>query len=205
MMIKITKISLIVAAIQAFASAGFAASFMPSGERTSQPIGHFDFCKRYPAECNAKTSAPELSKLTPALWDRLQDVNNSINVMVEPITDQDQWNQEEVWSFPVNKGDCEDYVLLKRKLLIEHGVAPSNLLITVVRQKNGDGHAVLAVRTDRGDFILDNLEGKILSWEKTDYRFLKRQSDKNAVKWVSINDDRQTIVSRASDVQMELF
>jgi predicted transglutaminase-like cysteine proteinase len=189
------KFGLTVTAFQMLASATFAASFMPAGERTSQPIGHFEFGQQYPTECSGKNAKPDLVQLTPALWDRLQDVNNSINVMVEPITDQDQWNQEEVWSFPVNKGDCEDYVLLKRKLLIEQGVPASNLLITVVRQRNGDGHAVLAVRTDRGDFILDNLEGKILSWEKTDYRFLKRQSDRSAIKWVSIDDNRQTIVS----------
>jgi predicted transglutaminase-like cysteine proteinase len=192
---KSLKIVIISCIAQMLVSGAFAASFMPSGERTSQPIGHFEFCQQYPSECDAKSTKPELLKLTPALWDRLQDVNNSINVMIEPITDQDQWGKEEVWSFPINKGDCEDYVLLKRKALIEQGVLPSNLLITVVRQKNGDGHAVLSVRTDRGDFVLDNLEGKILSWEKTGYRFLKRQSDKSAVKWVSIEDNRQTIIS----------
>ena len=192
---KIAKICLLLGVIQALSGGAFAASFMPTGDRTSQPIGHFEFCQQYPTECSASTSNPNLVKLTPALWDRLQDVNNSINVMIEPITDQDQWNKEEVWSFPVNKGDCEDYVLLKRKLLIEQGIPANNLLITVVRQKSGDGHAVLAVRTDRGDFILDNLEGKIKSWEKTGYRFLKRQSDLNSQKWVSIEDNRQTIVS----------
>ena len=30
------------------------------------------------------------------------------------------------------------------------------LLITVVRDKKGDGHAVLTVKTDKGEFILDN-------------------------------------------------
>ncbi len=192
---KTTTLATLIGAMASFASSAFAASFMPAGERTSQPIGHFEFCQQYPTECSARISKPELVKLTPALWSRLQDVNNSINVMIEPITDEDQWHKEEVWSFPVNKGDCEDYVLLKRKLLIEQGVPANNLLITVVRQRNGDGHAVLAVRTDRGDFILDNLEGKIQSWEKTGYRFLKRQSDTNAVKWVSVEDNRQTIVS----------
>ena len=36
--------------------------------------------------------------------------------MIEPVTDQQLWGVEEKWSYPVNKGDCEDYVLLKRKL-----------------------------------------------------------------------------------------
>ncbi|MGL4489773.1 MAG: transglutaminase-like cysteine peptidase [Rhizobiaceae bacterium] len=192
---KIMQVGLIASAMHLVAGSALAASFMPAGELTSQPIGHFEFCQQHPSECKNKTSKPELVRLTPALWNKMQDVNNSINVMIEPITDEDQWNKEELWSFPVNKGDCEDYVLLKRKLLIEQGVPANNLLITVVRQKNGDGHAVLAIRTDRGDFILDNVEGKIKSWEKTGYRFLKRQSDNHAQKWVSIEDKRQTIVS----------
>lgn len=189
------KIAMITAALQMIVGNALAANFMPVGERTSQPIGHYEFCQKNAGACATKSSQPVLVKLTPALWEKLQDVNNTSNLMIEPITDQDQWGQEEVWSLPINKGDCEDYVLLKRSLLQKQGVPAANLLITVVRQTNGEGHAVLAVRTDRGDFILDNLEGKILSWEKTEYRFLKRQSDFNATKWVSINDDRQTIVS----------
>lgn len=132
--------------------------------------------------------------LTRSLWDAMQDINNSVNAMIEPVTDQDLWGVEEKWSFPVNKGDCEDYVLLKQRYLAETGVPRSSLFITVVRQKNGDGHAVLAIRTDRGDFILDNLESKILPWNKTEYRYLKRQSERNAAQWVSIEDSRQVVV-----------
>lgn len=183
------------AAMQILAGNASAANFMPSGERTSQPIGHHEFCQKNANACDSKSSKPRLVKLTQALWEKMQDVNNTSNVMIEPITDQNQWGEEEIWSMPTNKGDCEDYVLLKRALLQQQGVPAANLLITVVLQPNGEGHAVLAVRTDRGDFILDNLEGKILSWEKTDYRFVKRQSDTNALKWVSVNDERQTIVS----------
>ena len=36
------------------------------------------------------------------------------------------------------------------------GWPESKLLITVVRDENNEGHAVLTVRTDEGDFILDN-------------------------------------------------
>lgn len=178
-----------------FSAKADAASFMPNGASTSQPIGHYEFCQKNPTECGVRTRKSGLVHLTPALWNSLQDVNNSVNVMIEPVTDEDLWGKIEVWSYPTNRGDCEDFVLLKRKLLMEQGVPASNLLITVVRQRNGEGHAVLAVRTDRGDFILDNLEPRIKSWEKTDYRFLKRQSERNTSSWVSIQDSRQTIVS----------
>ena len=175
-------------------SASAAANFMPSGARTTQPIGHYEFCRANPNDCRDKTSEPALVQLSRVLWNEMQDINNTINAMIEPVTDQDLWGVEEKWSYPTNKGDCEDYVLLKQRMLEERGVTASSLFITVVRQKNGDGHAVLAVRTDRGDFVLDNLETKILPWNKTEYRFLKRQSERNAAQWVSIQDNRQVVV-----------
>lgn len=175
-------------------SEGAAANFMPSGARTTQPIGHYEFCRANPDDCRNRTSNPSVVQLSRNLWDDLQDVNNSINAMIEPVTDQDLWGVEEKWSYPANKGDCEDYVLLKQRMLESRGVPASGLFITVVRQKNGDGHAVLTIRTDRGDFVLDNLETKILPWNKTEYRYLKRQSERNAAQWVSIEDNRQVVV-----------
>ncbi len=74
------------------------------------------------------------------------------------------------------KGDCEDYVLLKRRMLMQAGWPREALLITVVRDKKGDGHAVLTVKTDKGDFILDNQAENVLLWSETGYRFVKRQS-----------------------------
>jgi predicted transglutaminase-like cysteine proteinase len=188
------KAGLLAIATMMVSSPADAASFMPSGTRTSQPIGHYEFCRENSLACSAKTANPGVVQLSRDLWSVMQDVNNTVNVMIEPITDMDLWGVEEKWSFPVNKGDCEDYVLLKQRQLEERGVPASNLLITVVRQKSGAGHAVLTVRTDRGDFVLDNLEPKILPWDKTDYRFLKRQSDRKASQWVSIDDNRQVIV-----------
>ena len=34
--------------------------------------------------------------------------------------------------------------------------------MTVARQPNGDGHAVLTVRTSIGEYMLDNLEPRVL-------------------------------------------
>ncbi|MGB8816301.1 MAG: transglutaminase-like cysteine peptidase [Rhizobiaceae bacterium] len=191
---KIAKGLFALVLLPVLTSASWAASFMPTGARTSQPIGHYDFCMANPGDCKNDSTKPGLIALSRDLWSVMQDVNNSINSMIEPVTDQALWGVEEKWSYPVNKGDCEDYVLLKRKLLEERGVPASNLLITVVRQKNGAGHAVLTMRTDRGDFVLDNLEAKILPWDQTEYRFLKRQSERSASQWVSIQDNRQMIV-----------
>ena len=168
--------------------------FMPGADRTTQPIGHYELCQRMPEECAEKTARRQPVELTRDLWAQMVDINNAVNTMITPRTDMEMWGREEVWSYPDREGDCEDYVLEKRRQLMQLGVAPGQLLITVVRQRNGDGHAVLTMRTSLGDFVLDNLEPKILAWTETDYQFLKRQSERNSGVWVSVNDSRNTLV-----------
>jgi predicted transglutaminase-like cysteine proteinase len=166
---------------------------MSVGARTSQPIGHYEFCKDRPDECLPNTSAVPVH-LTPARWNELTTVNTRVNDRVRPVPDIEIWGRAEVWSYPDIMGDCEDYVLLKRRLLMHYGWPESALLITVVRQTNGDGHAVLTVRTDGGDYVLDNLEPSVALWTRTPYQFVKRQSETNAGQWVSISDDRPMLV-----------
>jgi predicted transglutaminase-like cysteine proteinase len=168
--------------------------FMHTGARTTQPVGHYEFCQRLPAECKEVTAKQLPVALTRKLWAAMVDVNNRVNTMITPKTDMEMWGKEEVWSYPDKFGDCEDYVLEKRKELMQLGVPAGNVLITVVRQPSGDGHAVLTVHTSNGDYILDNLEPRILSWADTDYTYLKRQSDRNSGVWVAIDDDRNVAV-----------
>lgn len=172
-----------------------ATEIMVTGGRTTQPIGHYDFCKRLPAECTPNRSVARPVSLTGALLQRLVAVNNSVNAAVEPKTDMEIWGKEEFWSFPDGVGDCEDYVLEKRRQLINAGMSPSNALITVVRQPNGDGHAVLTIRTTAGDYVLDNLETSVRRWDETPYTYLKRQSEKNSGHWLSITDGRADAVA----------
>lgn len=170
-------------------------SYMLSKGRTTQPVGHYEFCQQIPVECRQVTTERQPVELTRKLWAKIVDVNNLVNTMVTPRTDREIWGIEERWSYPVKGiGDCEDYVLEKRRLLMKAGIPAGNLLITVVRQPNGDGHAVLTARTSMGDFVLDNLEPRILAWTDTEYRYLKRQSDQNSGVWVSIEDARQVAV-----------
>jgi predicted transglutaminase-like cysteine proteinase len=176
------------------ASPVFAGASMKTGAATTQPVGHYELCQRLPSECAQLAGSARPMVLTPKSWALLQSINNSANASIEPITDQDLWGVPELWSYPTKRGDCEDYVLLKRRQLMAKGVSGHDLLITVVRQANGDGHALLTVRTDRGDFVLDNLEPSILLWTKTPYRFLKRQSVEAPAEWVSINDGRAPMV-----------
>ena len=170
--------------------------YMQTGGRTTQPVGHYEFCQRLPNECRQVTPAEAPVDLTRKLWATIIAVNNSVNTSVQPRTDMEMWGKEEVWSYPDSGfGDCEDYVLEKRRELMQAGVPAGDLLITVVRQPNGDGHAVLTVRTSLGEFILDNLQPKVMAWTDTDYTYLKRQSTRNSGVWVSINDGRADAVA----------
>ncbi|UVK36782.1 transglutaminase-like cysteine peptidase [Mesorhizobium sp. AR10] len=171
-------------------------AFMHTGGRTTQPVGHYEFCRQLPQECNERTPKQAPVQLTRKLWATIVNINNSVNTRVMPRTDMEQWGKEEVWSYPDNGfGDCEDYALEKRRELMSAGVPAGNLLMTVARQPNGDGHAVLTVRTSLGEFILDNLEPRVLAWTDTDYTYLKRQSDQNSGVWVTINDGRADAVA----------
>lgn len=153
------------------------------------------FCKQLPQECSIRSGIQAAPKLTRKRWDELLRVNNHANIAIAPVTDNEFYGVEEHWTYPTSYGDCEDYVLLKRHLLMQMGWPASSLLITVVKQPNGEGHAVLTVRTDRADYVLDNLETKILQWNKTPYQYLKRQSTRHTGRWTSISDDRALVAN----------
>ena len=160
------------------------------------PIGWSDFCSRHVADCRVQALSPENAALTAVTWKTLVSVNLKVNEQIDPVTDQDHWGTIERWDYAADgRGDCEDYVLLKRKLLMEAGLPRQALLITVVRDAKGDGHAVLTVKTDRGDFVLDNQEARILPWTETGYRFVKRQSQENPNRWVSVTESAAVLTA----------
>jgi predicted transglutaminase-like cysteine proteinase len=156
--------------------------------RAKPPMGWLAFCERYQAECVRETFKSQAIVYDRATRELVQRVNASVNGAITPATDPEQWGIEERWDFAeTGVGDCEDYVLLKQRWLVSAGLPPSALLITVVTDLAGDGHAVLTVHTDRGDFILDNMLDEVKLWRETPYGFVKRQSRNEATQWVSLN------------------
>ena len=165
--------------------------FIAAVGETRPPVGFLDFCDRYPEECRPLGTAGEWKiRLTQERWALLQQVNRFVNRRIRPRTDMEIYNRPEVWEYPnAGVGDCEDYVLLKKRYLEGLGFPAEALLITVLLDENGGGHAVLMARTDRGDLILDNRRDKILPWHRTGYRFLMRQSQRDPGKWVALTHD----------------
>ena len=173
--------------------------YVSVGATARAPIGYVEFCNELPKECAVTASDPRDVVLTAKVWKDLVRVNKWVNDTISPITDMDHWGVIEKWSYPDDgKGDCEDYVLLKRRMLMQAGWPREALLITVVRDKKGDGHAVLTVKTDKGDFVLDNQEEQVLLWSDTGYRFVKRQSQSNPNTWVSLGDTRPAVSTATS-------
>jgi len=171
------------------------AAQMAVGGKTTQPIGHHEFCQQYRQECNVRSGDTRPTALTRERFAQMVQANTYANMRIKPVTDIDNYGVEEFWAYPKTMGDCEDYALLKRHMLMSQGWPASSLLLTVARQKSGDGHAVLTVRTDRGDFILDNLEDRIVLWNDTNYTYLKRVSADNSGKWEDILDTRLMVGS----------
>ncbi len=158
-----------------------------------------EFCAEHASECNVAPSEPRNVVLTPRLWRELVRVDQSVNTIIRPMTDLEHYGVVEKWAYPEDGyGDCEDYVLLKRRILTEAGWPREALLITVVREKSGDGHAVLTVRTDRGDFVLDNQNEAIVLWSESGYHFVKRQSQSDPNVWVSLGDPRPSAATATS-------
>jgi predicted transglutaminase-like cysteine proteinase len=161
--------------------------FAALGAVTKPPSGWLQFCSENPAECRPAAEEPRDVVLTHDLLQQLFSINAYANDRVKWTSDAELYGEIEHWAYPLDRGDCEDIVLLKRRLLAKAGWPMGALLITLVEDpaaKNGR-HAVLTVRTDRGELILDNQTPEILFWYETNYRYLMRQSPADPNVWAS--------------------
>ncbi|WP_416357516.1 transglutaminase-like cysteine peptidase [Aureimonas phyllosphaerae] len=182
------------------AGAALPGDAMVVGDPIKQPFGHKAFCERQPEECGPTADAGEVPPvLDDALMAKVAKINLAVNAEIQPVSDQALYGQEEYWTFPTdNKGDCEDYALLKRARLHAAGISLSDLLLTVVNKLDGTGHAILTLRTASGDFVLDNLDWRVRRWTEVPYRFVKRQSPTNAGEWLEIENAPEPLVSSVS-------
>ncbi|MEH3118122.1 MAG: transglutaminase-like cysteine peptidase [Methylorubrum populi] len=162
----------------------------------ARPIAAWaEFCERYAGECAVDRTEPATVVLTPALWQTINAVNRRINRAVEAVTDQEHWHAADRWDLAEDgRGDCEDYQLLKRRMLVEAGLPRRAMRMTVVIDEKGEGHAVLTILTNRGDLVLDNKTNAVLPWTQTGYTFVKRESQ-DAVGWVALGRDASPLTA----------
>jgi predicted transglutaminase-like cysteine proteinase len=136
----------------------------------------------------ARPRKAAIPRLDPALWATLNRVNGRVNEALLRRTDADAWGQDDYWTTPLKNGqaagDCEDFVLEKRRALLEAGVPARALNIAVATTGWGETHAVLLVATSKGEFVLDSLTPWILPWKEAPYRWRQRQVGGEAFNWV---------------------
>jgi predicted transglutaminase-like cysteine proteinase len=185
-----------VAALMVFAGHTAQAQTLAALPASSNPIASMGtarpllawtkFCDKNPEECDVDVTEPDVIELTPQVWKTIVSVNQRVNSSIKAVTDADHWGVVDIWDFAEDgRGDCEDFQLLKRRILAESGLPRRAMRMTVVIDELGEGHAVLVVRTNRGDYVLDNKTSSVLPWGRTGYVYIKRESQ-DQVGWVSL-------------------
>lgn len=159
-----------------------AVHFIKVRQPTLAPFAHVRFCMQNPDECRPG-DGPMMVTLTSSASRTLQAVNNSINREIVGVNDS---SDSDDWEVNVKRGDCEDFALTKRDRLIAAGISARSLRIAVATTPSGEGHAVLVVKTTRGDLVLDNRTDRIKDWRETDLRWVKIQSGENPRMWYDI-------------------
>jgi predicted transglutaminase-like cysteine proteinase len=161
------------------------AAWIPIADGSAQPTAAWsEFCERSPNECAINPAEPSTIQLDERVWNAIVGINKQVNTTVRPQEDFHHWGVIDHWDYPNDGyGDCEDYQILKRRLLVEAGLPRRALRMVVVLDELGQGHAVMAVRTDQGDFILDNKRDAVLAWHQTGYVYIKSEGDRSLA-WV---------------------
>ena len=165
------------------------AAWIPVADGSAQPTAAWsEFCERNPGECAINPAEPATIKLGEWVWNAIVAINKQVNNAVRPQEDIHHWGVIDRWDYPNDGyGDCEDYQILKRRLLVEAGLPRRALRMVVVLDELGQGHAVMAVRTNQGDFILDNKRDAVLAWHQTGYVYIKSEGNQNLA-WVALGN-----------------
>ena len=139
------------------------------------PLSMQFFCAKNRSECRSGGSA-EVA-MTPNLMAMLKQVNVHVNRTITYKADN-----ADTWNLNPSEGDCEDYVLSKRSMLIRHGVSAGSLRIAYTHTRQGEPHAVLVVKTSAGEYVLDNLNNAVKTLRQSGYR-VRTMSTPNPLNW----------------------
>ncbi|MBB4145927.1 transglutaminase-like cysteine peptidase [Rhizobium rhizoryzae] len=158
-------------------------TYIQVAQPTLAPFGFVSYCVKNQDDCKP-TEGPRSVEWSHAKMRELRKINYQINQAIQPINDDDG---NDTWQANVSKGDCEDFVLTKRKELISRGWPAAALHIAVAYTPDNQGHAVLIVRTSNGDLVLDNRTNAINPWNNTDLKWVMIQSSENPLFWNQIH------------------
>jgi predicted transglutaminase-like cysteine proteinase len=132
---------------------------------------------------------------TPQNQRLIEGVNRDINGRIIGRSDEMTYGLADYWNTPLSTphegptyGDCKDYVIEKRRALMDAGLPASALSIAIVKTHWNATHAVLLVATDKGEMVLDNLSPWVTAWNRLDYRWIERQAPGSTLTWVGVGN-----------------
>ena len=141
------------------------------------PLAMLYFCAKYKTEC--APGKQSVATLSTDMLKTIKAVNTSVNRTIIGRRDT-----ADIWELNPRYGDCEDYVISKRSALIRSGVPAGALRIAVTKTRRGEAHAVLIVKTNEGDLVLDNLSPSVKTLQASGYR-ISSMSSANPTRWVA--------------------
>lgn len=141
------------------------------------PLGYQVICLKSPSVCTGGGSGHV--SLTPTHVETLKRINISVNREIRPQSD----GAGDVWTVGAKTGDCEDYALTKRVRLVKAGLPPGSLRIAYVLTRSGESHAVLVIKSQLGDLVLDNLTNAIKPIQDTSLKLVKMTAS-DGVNWI---------------------
>lgn len=183
----LSKRGILLSAVSLLGASTLSAVGPASAAPARAPLAFAVFCAQNPVDCRTKGPQGPMI-MNSQRWAELASVNSVVNRSIRFAPDAARLRQGDVWSVLEGggAGDCEDYVLTKRRKLMDLGWPSSALLVTVVRTRTGEGHAVLTIRTNEGNFVLDNLSRSVRPVRSTGYRFFAMQSLSNPRSWIQV-------------------
>jgi len=132
----------------------------------------------------------------PELIKTLEEINIKYNKIpyltdIEKYGVQDKWTAKLGFNLDLNeqrRGDCDDYVLSKRKELLKRGFPNSALYVTLVKvdELQEEMHMILIVKLGNKKYILDNINKNIVESKYTSYIPLFHLNPLDG-KWYNIN------------------
>lgn len=166
-----------------------AMAFLPIKREAAAPDGAVGLCRLYDWACaggNGGAVGADVLSYAKA-------VNRAANAAIQPVSDIAQYGVPERWSLPSERGgDCEDYAIFKKRALVTAGVSADRLLLATVLDGRNKAHAVLILRAETGDFVLDNVTDRVLPWHRTGYVYLRMQNPAQPAGWVSVFADARS-------------
>jgi predicted transglutaminase-like cysteine proteinase len=140
----------------------------------------------------AYAQGPTTLQMSRDLMAELDRVNQSVNREIRYVSDKVLYGNEDYWHLSLDPGgpragDCKDYVLEKRRALINDGIPAAALSIAIVQTPWRETHAILLVKTDQGELVLDSLSSWVQPWWKVNYHWIERQAPGQQLTWISIS------------------